>query len=331
MDSRSRDGGAGRAGSPVAAGLRAALLALALALALPAAAGCRTNLPPLAAEPPPRVGLTLPPAPPGGYELDKPYPLLPGDTIDITVRDDPGLNISRVIPSSGVVEIFKSEGEDGKRRAVQAKGKTVEQLEGEIAEVYKPKFLTKPYVQVVAQYVERVIYVRGAVKTVDGIVKLQPGRRLTLYRAIQAAGIDAENADLSRVTISRKDPATGTDVSIPVYDLAEMDEQKAYDRDPPLEPNDIVAVPVLGKVSIWGHVNQPGIYRCRRNMTLLDLVSEAQGTKEFAKLSDVRVIRDEATGRQKAFSVDLDAVLDGKGEDPKLAPGDRIWVAETWK
>jgi polysaccharide export outer membrane protein len=162
-------------------------------------------------------------------------------------------------------------------------------------------------------------------------VKLLPGRRLTLYRAIQAAGLDVENADLTQVTISRIDPATGTDVSLPAYDLWEMDQQKAFDRDPPLEPNDIVRVPVLGKVSVWGHVNQPGSYRCTPGMTVMSLLGEAGGLKEFAKLSDVRVVRSESTGKERTFRVDVDAILDGRAVDPRLVQGDRVWVAETWK
>jgi polysaccharide export outer membrane protein len=318
----------GRPGRNAARAAGAALAGAVLALA---ASGCRVNLPPLAAEPPVRAGLTLPPPPPGGFDLEKPYPLLPGDSVDITVRDDANLNISIVIPPDGVIEVWKSEGEDGKRQTIPTKGMTVEELKERIAEVYRPKFITKPYVQVVANYVERSVCVRGAVKTTTGIVALPKGQRLTLYRAIQMAGLDAENADLTRVSISRKDPVTGTDVSMPEYDLVEMDEARAYDRDPPLEPNDIVNVPVLGKVSIWGHVENPGPYRCERNMTVIGLISAAGGGKEFAKLSDVRVVRTEGTERERTFRVDVDAILDGRATDPRLVPGDRVWVAEGWK
>ncbi len=327
---RHEDQGPGE-GAPRALSLaRGVLLPSLLALA----AGCGTvDLPEMTAEPPVRTGLTLPPPPDGGYVLNKPYPLLPGDVIDVTVREQPDLNISITIPHNGVIEVYKSEKDGGERETIVARGKNVEEVRDEIAAIYqRVRFNFKPYVQVVlSNAVPRVVYVRGAVKSEKGTVDLPSGGRMTLYRALQAGGGWTEDADLSRVSIDRKDPATGAKVSLPEYDLHEMMETASYDRDPPLEPNDIINIPPLGEVTIFGNVNMPGKYRCRRGLTLLNLFADAGGLKEFSDFSAVRVTRDEGTGREQTYKVNVDAILNGRAVDPKLARGDRVWVDETWK
>jgi len=298
-------------------------------------AGCGSvDLPDLVIEPLERTGLLPPPAPEGGYALDRPYPLLPNDVIDITVREDPNLNIGVTITDSGTIEVYKSEKDGGERETVVARGKTVEEVKEEIAAIYqRVRFSFKPYVQVVlSKAVPRVVYVRGAVKTEKGEVPLPPGRRMTLLQAIQAAGgAKPEESDLSRVTIERKDPATGSKVSLPVYDLEEMEETASYDRDPPLEPNDIITVPRLGEVTIFGNVNMPGKYLCKRKMTMLTLLAHAGGLKQFSETDDIRVTRNEGSGRETTYRVDIDAILEGMAADPKLVPGDRVWVDEGWK
>jgi protein involved in polysaccharide export with SLBB domain len=306
---------------------------VALSLLATAAAGCRTDLPPLIADPLPRVGVTLPLPPEGGYDLDRPYPLLPGDTIVIKVKDDEKLNDEQPVRSNGEIEVWGSEvKEGGKRETLKVKGMTVDELREKLADIYQQTRVSRPYVQVVlARAVPRSIFIRGAVKADKGTVDLPPGSRMTLYRAIQAAGGTADDADLSQVTITRRDPTTGSLASLPVFDLEEMTLSASYDRDPPLEPDDIVTVPKLGKVSIFGNINAPGSYLCTRNMTITDLIAAAGSNKPFSKMSDIRVIRDEGTGRQRTYSVDVEAVLEGSAVNPKLAPGDCVWIYETWK
>ena len=304
------------------------------ALLLALAAGCVTvDLPAMTAEPPARAGVTLPPPPEGGYVLNKPYPLLPGDVIDVTVREQPDLNTTYTIPSNGTIEVYRSEKDGGERETLLVRGKNVEEVRDEIAAIYqRVRFNFKPYVQVVlSTAIPRVVYVRGAVKSEKGTVELPPGSRMTLYRALQAGGGWNDDADLSRVSIDRKDPATGAKVSLPEYDLLEMEETASYDRDPPLEPNDIINVPPLGEVTIFGNVNVAGKYKCRRGLTLLGLFADAGGLKPFSNFSDVRVTRAEGTGREQTYRVDVSAILDGRAVDPTRTRGARVWVDETWK
>jgi polysaccharide export outer membrane protein len=274
-----------------------------------------------------------PPPPPEGYNLFAPLPLLPGDRIEITVREDPDLNIPIEISPDGTFEVYKSDKDGGPRRVVEARGKTVQELKEEIADIYKEvRFSFRPYVQVsLASSIPRTVDVRGAIESKGGTVEIfKNGARLTLLRAIRAAGTLSEDADLSRVKIERRDPATGALVSLPTYDLEKMEEDASYDRDPPLEPGDVITVPSLGYVHIFGNINNPGAYLCKRRMTLTKLIADAGGYKPFSKLTDVRVIRDEGTAREAVYTVNVRAILNGEGPyDPILKAGDRIFIEES--
>lgn len=306
----------------------AALLAAALA-----AAGCSVSLPQLLAAPDDEAPVRMPPPPPPeGYDLFRPLPLLPGDRLEITVREDPDLNITLEIPPVGSFEVYKSDKDGGPRKEIQAQGKTVQAVKEEIADIYKEvRFSFRPYVQVsLVSAVPRTVDVRGAISSNGPVDIFKNGQRLTLLRAIRAAGTLAEDADLSRVRIERRDPATGAMVALPTYDLAQMEADAAYDRDPPLEPGDIITIPSLGRVFIFGNINQPGSYLCRKGMTVTKLIAEAGNYKPFSKLRDVRVIRNEGTVREKVYRVDVWAILNGEAEyDPLLKAGDRVFIEES--
>jgi protein involved in polysaccharide export with SLBB domain len=277
--------------------------------------------------------LSLPAPPPGGYDLDKPYPLLSGDLINIIVLDDATLSNSYEIGSDGYIELFRSEKEPGMpRERVLARGLTPLETADRIAAAYAVnRFQTKPFVQVrVETAVPRVVFVTGSVRSPQP-VPLPVVGRLTLYRALQIAGGRTEEADWSKVTVSRRDPATGAEVALPPFNLEEMEAAQAFDRDPVLEPGDILHVPRLGHVTIFGKVNAPGRYLCRPGLKLTDLIGEASGLQAFAKRGDIRVIRAEGTAKESVYTVDLNAIFDGKASDPPLRAGDRIEVAEDWK
>ena len=308
----------------------AAALGLAALLSV---AGCTTTIPNLTAAPPAVRRGVLPPVIEGGIpNLDEPYPLLPGDRVEIVVRDDESLNIALPIEPDGTIEVWKSDVDGNPRVKIPARGMTVTQLKEEITSVYeRTRFKHRPFVLVtLASAVQRVVSIRGAISVPS--VELPSTGRLTLYRAIQKAGVMAEDADLSKVTVERRDPATGGKVSLPEYDLEAMLDTANYDRDPPLEPNDIITVPRLGKVTVVGNVNSPGSFLCRRGMRITDLLAQAGWFKPFSKVHKVLVIRDEGLGHESSYNVDVGAILDAQAPyDPLVAPGDRVSVEEDWK
>jgi protein involved in polysaccharide export with SLBB domain len=274
---------------------------------------------------------TLPPAPAGGYDLDSPYTLLPGDVIEIVVLDDPTLNVQLEIPPDGRLRVWQSDTDGKSWQVLEARGMTLHEMEEKIAAIYgQVRFQKTPYVQVkLASAVQRKVYFMGPVNSPS--LDLPKQGRLTLARAIQMGGGVREEGDLREVRISRKDPVTGTEVSLPMYDVELIAQLAAYDRDPPLEPNDIITVGTVGTVSIFGNINSPNRYLLKSKMTILDLFAVAGGLKPFSKLSSVRVIRDEGQAGEQTYMVDVGAILDGSERDRPLQAGDRVWIDEDWK
>jgi polysaccharide export outer membrane protein len=80
------------------------------------------------------------------------------------------------------------------------------------------------------------------------------------------------------------------------------------------------------KVSVFGEVRKPDVYKIKQRTTVLDAIAAAGGLTEFAKKNKVDVIRNGPKGPQK-FTLNLDSMLDG-GKEPifYLQPGDTIYV-----
>lgn len=80
------------------------------------------------------------------------------------------------------------------------------------------------------------------------------------------------------------------------------------------------------KVSVFGEVRKPDVYKIKQRTTVLDAVALAGGLTEFAKKNKVVVIRDSGKGPQK-FTLNLDSMLKGAKESIfYLQPGDTIYV-----
>lgn len=85
---------------------------------------------------------------------------------------------------------------------------------------------------------------------------------------------------------------------------------------------------VSQRFTIYGGVNQPGLYPVVGNATLTDAISLARGTSEAARLQEVVVFRN-ANGQRLAARYDLNAISGGRAKDPPVFPGDRIVVGNN--
>jgi len=65
------------------------------------------------------------------------------------------------------------------------------------------------------------------------------------------------------------------------------------------------------RVYILGEVNSQGEYQIREGMRIMQAVSMAGGFSEWAKKSDVILVR-KIEGKEHRFKVDFNAILDGK-------------------
>jgi len=81
------------------------------------------------------------------------------------------------------------------------------------------------------------------------------------------------------------------------------------------------------KIYLLGNVARPGEIELTKPITVLEAISIAGGLNEWAKQSDLRLMR-KINGQLKTYRIDYKAIIDGK--DPSqnivLKPGDTIYV-----
>lgn len=81
-------------------------------------------------------------------------------------------------------------------------------------------------------------------------------------------------------------------------------------------------------VTVDGSVVEPGMYPVTNQMTLLRAIASAKGASEFAKLSDVVILRN-TNGRKMAGLYNISAIRRGVYADPVVYAGDIITVGDS--
>jgi polysaccharide export outer membrane protein len=143
-------------------------------------------------------------AAPAAWAQASGYLIQPGDVLAITVLEDDSLNQQSLVTPDGRISVPLA-------GTVQASGRTVEAVEGTIADRLASNFAVRPsvFVSVVSVTEEEEtfpIYVLGQVET-PGLVEVLPGT--TLLQAVALAGGLDRFAATKRIQLRRRDPATG--------------------------------------------------------------------------------------------------------------------------
>jgi hypothetical protein len=88
---------------------------------------------------------------------------------------------------------------------------------------------------------------------------------------------------------------------------------------------------LLIPVNIWGFVQKPGQYMVPDNTDLVALLSFAGGPTENAKLSHIRIIRNDPKIGNVVYKIDVKRYIETADERliPRLRPGDTIIVNGT--
>lgn len=272
----------------------------------------------------------------GNDETD--YPLYAGDLLRITVQGHEELTIERKIPASGRIPLYgldqvDATGKNPKVTEVDVAGLRIPDLEKKLATLYK-RIVNPPYVTVkVVAYAPKVIYVAGAVGGPRDY-RLPDETRISLVQALTMAGWFTGDAAEDRVRVFRVDPTTGKRVHLPPINVTKIIASGDTTWDIMLLPGDTITVDSHQSqtVAIFGHVERPGEYPWSPGLTLTRLITLSGGLRTFAKMTNIRVLRDGAgaDSADGAYHVDLKAVLDGEEPDYQLEPGDRIWVDERF-
>jgi len=174
------------------------------------------------------------------------YLVKPGDTLDITVLEDPSLNRQALVLPDGRISLPMA-------GTVQAAGRTVEQIQGAITSGIAGNFAAQPNVFVgLTSLAEPAPVVTGpvVVPTIDvyvlgevnspGLAEMQPG--INILQALAMAGGPSRFAATKRIQLRRTDPGTGkTYTSLFNYDavMKGAELRNLF----PLQSGDVILVP----------------------------------------------------------------------------------------
>jgi len=115
-------------------------------------------------------------------------------------------------------------------------------------------------------------------------------------------------------------------LTVPELELDLTEGLKKYLKN----PNVSVYVEEYGTITVSGQVEKPGSYPLKRNLTVLEAISLAEGFTKIAAQNDVRVIRME-NNEKKMMKIRV-ADISKKGDradDISLKRGDIIFVPES--
>ena len=82
------------------------------------------------------------------------------------------------------------------------------------------------------------------------------------------------------------------------------------------------------RFSILGQVQRPGSYLLNGDMRVLDAIAIAGGFRDFAKVKSIRILRQQAEGKQVSLPFNYKDVVKGTnpGQNVELQPKDTIYV-----
>lgn len=218
---------------------------------------------------------------------------------------------------------------------IHAEGLTIEQFQARLTEALS-EYIVNP--QLTVSFYEKQINLKVSILgQVMKSGKYEFTKGMTITQLISQAGgfVQVPNsvsgmksmADTTKIQITRKDSEGKEQVMM-------VDVQSIVDGRQPdviLQPNDLVVVPEKGSttlVSILGQVNKPGNYELISSMSLVQLISSAQGFTRLAAQDQVILTR-ESAGQKSVRTVDLNKIMTGRAEDLRLEAGDIVFVPES--
>lgn len=86
----------------------------------------------------------------------------------------------------------------------------------------------------------------------------------------------------------------------------------------------------MRRVLLLGHVKEPGTYDFpeSRNLTLLELITEAGGFTGYAAIKGTKIVRSSDDGKKIVINPRINEIIKGRKQDVELEAGDLIIVPE---
>ena len=188
----------------------------------------------------------------GAYQGATDYRIGAQDLLEISVFGVQELNKEVRVNSNGQVSLPLIGG-------VMAGGKTIPELETDLARKYADGFLQNPQVSVfVKEFTSQRVTLEGALKS-PGIYPIT-GRTTLLQGIALAGGVDDKIADLGGIVLMRQVDGKR---AVAVYDLRQV--RKGLAEDPQLYGDDIIVVEQAGSKTLYRNIIESmpilGIFR----------------------------------------------------------------------
>ena len=245
-------------------------------------------------------------SPPQSF-AEEDYRLGGGDTIDITVYDQPDLTTGARISQDDGTIAFPLLGE------VAIAGLSPEGAGQKIARLLKEGgYIKKPQVAItVKDFQSQRIPVMGQVNN-PGEYSLK-GESRVIGLISQAGGLKDDAADV--ITVVKKEGGKSVKHKIDLlrFYAGDMSQNIMVSR------GDFILVPRMDRIYIDGEVNQQGAYRLERDMTVMQALSVAGGLTGRGSSRGIKVTRRRDDGTTEKIGVEL---------KDKLKPDDVIHVKE---
>jgi polysaccharide biosynthesis/export protein len=247
-------------------------------------------------------------------------PISPGDLLDVEVFNTPELSAKLRVDQMG--RITPPLGGD-----VEVQGLNV----AAAANALKVRFIAAnimlhPAVMVnIVEYATEGVTVLGEVRSPGIYTLLGPH---SLYDAIASAG-GASSSEGATITVTHANEADRpiiVKVTTPNYSA----EQKAT----VIQPGDTIVVSRADLVYIVGDVTRSGAFFIQNGqpLTVLDLVSLAQGTTRTSAMSHVSIVRPTPNGGALTIPLNLNKVMKNEAKNIVLESGDILVVPRSgWK
>ncbi len=258
------------------------------------------------------------------------YPVGPGDSLYISVWGQESLSGTVTVGSDGTIVLPPPVGSIYVN-GLSTKGIT-ELLTGKLRE-----YIKEPVVTVSIRSVQGfTVHILGQVQT-PSFYQVPDGT--SIQELITKAGGFTKLADPRSIILIHKE---GETIERKVVDFSKFLEQADMESNPVLKANDVVVVPRMEieekakqLVTVIGQVGAPGSYELEKPMSLLDVLTLANGALADADLSGVYILSRSEEDKGISRKVDLEAILSGKADpdsvESVISGGDTVFVPSIQK
>ena len=239
-----------------------------------------------------------------------------GDLVEVSVFQAPELTTEARLDVTGSLSMPAA-------GTVKLAGDTTREAEQALAARLRADYLLAPEVHVlVRDFSPLPVTVLGAVKT-PGVYSARSYPNLTGMLAA-AGGIGTGAGE--RVLLTSTEGATTRTRTV---ELSQV-ERGAASAPIELHSGDVVRVVPAATVYVGGDVVKPGAYALPASgLTLLEAITLAGGVVRDGAADHTRIVHSDELGRTTVARVNARRVMQGRADDPALAPFDLIYVPHS--